>query len=153
MNDYYIQSEFDNLGAKFNENFIGCIGYCDDNINISSIPYELQQMINNYFTYCYNWGIQINNEKCYFVSFGYHGDSNAKFFINNKEIKKKNQLNYLGYTFNYNVDENLSFYNNFNSVRNSFYSLSTFGLNPHGFNHFLQAHIFKTFCISNCFAI
>ena len=54
MNDYYIQSEFDNLGAKFNENFIGCIGYCDDNINISSISYELQLMINNYFTYCYN---------------------------------------------------------------------------------------------------
>ncbi len=46
------------------------------------------------------------------------------------------------------MDDNLSFYNNFQSVRKSFYSLSTFSLNHYGLNPFLQAYIFKTFCIS-----
>ena len=54
----------------------------------------------------------------------------------------------MGYLFKYNLDDNSAFYNNFNSVRSSFFSLSTFGLNPNGLNPFLQAYIYKTFCLS-----
>jgi hypothetical protein len=34
---------------------MGVVGYCDDNINISSVEIELQQMINYYVEYSYNW--------------------------------------------------------------------------------------------------
>ena len=63
----------------FNEIFMGCLGYCDDNINISSIVFELQLMINNYVEYCFDWGIKINDEKCFLVPFGFYNDINAKF--------------------------------------------------------------------------
>ena len=148
MNDYYVQAELKNLGAKLNDVFIGCVGYCDDNINISSIISELQLMIDFYVEYCSNWGIKINDEKCCLVSLGYYNDINAKLLINNKEIKKKSEFEFLGYLFKYNLDDNSAFYNNFNSVRSSFFSLSTFGLNPNGLNPFLQAYIYKTFCLS-----
>jgi hypothetical protein len=45
MDDYYIQSQIKNVGTKINEIFMGCVGYCDENINISSIDIELQLMI------------------------------------------------------------------------------------------------------------
>jgi hypothetical protein len=105
-------------------------------------------MINNYLEYFYNWGVKINDDKCYYVEFGYYNDRNVKVYIKNKEILKKSELEYLGYKFKYNLDDNLSSYNNFNSVRSSFFALSTFGLNPYGFNPFLQSYIYKCFCIS-----
>jgi hypothetical protein len=73
---------------------MGWVGYCGDNINISSIVFELQLMINNYVEYCFNWGIKINDEKCVLVPFGYYNDINVKFYINNKEIKKNQKLNF-----------------------------------------------------------
>jgi hypothetical protein len=47
-------------------------------------------MINNYVEYCYNWEIKINQNKFFFISFGYYNDIDAKLFINGNEIKKKN---------------------------------------------------------------
>ncbi len=41
MNDYYVQAELKNLGAKLNDVFIGCVGYCDDYKNISMYWYGL----------------------------------------------------------------------------------------------------------------
>jgi hypothetical protein len=37
MNDYYVQSEIYGLGSKINDIYTGSVGYCDDNINISSL--------------------------------------------------------------------------------------------------------------------
>ena len=107
-------------------------------------------MINNYVDFCYNLIPKINEDKCSVVSFGYYNNHNAKFFIDDKEIKKKNELEYLGFMLRYNLDDNLSFNNKFHSVRSSFYALSSYGLNPYGINPFLQSFIYKTFCISKC---
>ncbi len=40
------------------------------------------------------------------------------------------------------------FFNKFNSVKNSYYSLNACGFKPGGVNPFLQAFVYKSFCIS-----
>jgi hypothetical protein len=65
--------------------------------------------VDNYVVYCSYWGIKINEEKCSLVSLGYYNDINAKLFINNKEIKKKSEMEFLGYLFKYNLDDNCPF--------------------------------------------
>ena len=147
-NDYYVASEERNLGEKFFDLFVGCIGYCDDNVNISSKYIELQQMIDYNGEYTYNWGIKLNDEKCYIVCFGSYNDNNVMFYLNGKPITKKNELNFLGYSFKSNLDDNLNFYNKFQNVRSSFYSLYSYGLKPNCLNPFLQSYLYKMFCIS-----
>jgi hypothetical protein len=46
-------------------------------INISSVEIELQQMITNYVDFWYNWGTKTNEDKCFFVSFGYYNNHYA----------------------------------------------------------------------------
>jgi hypothetical protein len=40
------------------------------------------------------------------------------------------------------------FINKFISVKNSYFSLNAFGFKPGGVNPFLQANVYKSFCIS-----
>ena len=48
MNDYYINCKSENIGAKINDIFTGCIGYCDDNI----IHSKLKSFITDYKKIC-----------------------------------------------------------------------------------------------------
>lgn len=54
-------------------------------------------MISEYYEYCYKWGTKINDDKCLVVNFGFNNNSSIKFFINNKEIQKKMEIEYLGF--------------------------------------------------------
>ena len=63
-------------------------------------------------------------------------------------IEYTNNLKYLGLEFTHNLDMSSFFIEKFQSVSKSFFSLNSFGFKCGGVDPFLQAHIYKSFCLS-----
>ena len=61
-------------------------------------------------------------------------------------IQYTDVLKYLEFTFNMDMDN--FFIEKFKSVKRSFFSLNSFGFKPGGVNPYLQANVYKPFCIS-----
>lgn len=148
INDLIEECIEKNIGAKFEQLNLSIIVYCDDILLISPIEKHLQILINICGEYGYSWGIKFNPDKSSFISFGNQIYNDTKFYINNNELKSTDCLKYLGITFNKKLDMNDFAIEKFKTVTKSFFSLNSFGLKPGGLNPFLQAYLYKTFCLS-----
>jgi hypothetical protein len=139
------------FGATFFE-IIQCIfGFCDDICLLSQIIEELQQLLLICESYANKWAIEFNISKCQIMMFGTKKqliENRAQFFLNGKEIEYTDNFKYLGLECTYNLDMASFFIKKFQNVSKSFYSLNSFGFKCGGVDPFLQAFIYKSFCLS-----
>jgi hypothetical protein len=148
INDLIEECVNRNIGAKFEHLNLSIIVYADDILLLSPIEKHLQMLINICGEYGLKWGIKFNSEKSFFITFGNSIYNDTKFILNNNELKSTDCLKYLGITFNRKLDMNDFAIEKFKTVTKSFFSLNSFGLKPGGLNPFLQAFLYKTFCLS-----
>ena len=139
------------FGATFFE-IIQCIfGFCDDLCLLSQIIEELQKLLLICEKYAKDWAIEFNISKCQIMMFGSKKqvkENSAQFFLNGKEIEYTDNFKYLGLEFTHNLDMSNFFIKKFQGVSKSFYSLNSFGFKCGGVDPFLQAFIYKSFCLS-----
>ena len=147
INDLIEECVNRNIGAKFEHLNLSIIVYADDILLLSPIEKHLQMLINICGEYGLKWGIKFNSEKSFFITFGNSIYNDTKFILNNNELKSTDCLKYLGITFNRKLDMNDFAIEKLNTVTKSFFSLNSFGLKPGGLNPFLQAFLYKTFCL------
>ena len=145
-----------NLGARFNEIIMCIIGFCDDIGLLSPSPNDLQGLLFICEKYGKKWAIEFNIPKCKFIVFGSNKFNDTQFFLNNLPLTYTSCFHYLGVDLNFNLDMSSFFIEKFIAVRNSYFSLNSFGFKPCGINPFLQAFVYKSYCISRmlyCFEI
>jgi len=94
------------------------------------------------------WGIEFNASKCKFIVFGSRKHDNSTFLLNNIKIDYTDKFKYLGLTFSPNLNMSEFFRDKFQIVKNSFFSLNSFGFKSNGVSPFLQSFVYKSFCIS-----
>ena len=74
--------------------------------------------------------------------------NNISLKLNNQIINFTDRFKYLGLEFNEKLDMSSFFIKKFQNVKNSFFSLNSFGFKQGGVNPFLQIFVYKSFCIS-----
>ena len=95
------------------------------------------------------WRIKFNAKKTKAITFGKCIFKNVQFKLNGMEIEIVKELEILGYTFKSDkLDDNAVIENASKKVWKSFYSLVSFGMKPNGFRPFLQAFLYKSYCLS-----
>ena len=137
-----------NLGATFFEIIVCIFGFCDDICLLSERKYELQSLITICENYGKRWAIEFNIPKCNFIVFGSNKLNNSIFLLNNLPLTYTDNFKYLGLEFKFDLNMSDFFLNKFSSVKNSYFSLNSYGFKPGGVNPFLQSYVYKTFCIS-----
>jgi len=112
-----------NIGASFMELVVCILVFCDDICLLSDSIEEMQLLLNLCEEFAMKWGIEqlISFTECF---------------------------KYLGLEFNAKLDMSSFFIKKFQNVKNSFFSLNSFGFKQGGVNPFLQIFIYKSFCIS-----
>ena len=136
------------LGAKYVEIILCILGFCDDICLLSESASDLRLLLKVCEIFANKWAIEFNIDKCKFIIFGSNKYKDSIFYLNKKQITFTDNFNYLGIEFSYNLNMSDYFLNKFQAVKNSFFSLNSFGFRPGGVNPFFQAFIYKTYCIS-----
>jgi hypothetical protein len=124
------------------------IVYADDILLISPNDYHLQKLLDICATYGNMWKIKFNSQKSNIIEFGKQFFEYSEFYLNKVSIPKVEKLKYLGVFIDKNLDFNLLASEKFKNVQKSIFSLSFLGLKPSGLSPFLQAFIYKTYCLS-----
>ena len=125
--------------------------FCDDLGLLSHDQSDLQELLAICEQYANDWGLEFNIPKCKIMLFGSKKQlkqNNAIFILNGEEISYTDKFKYLGLEFTYYMDMSCFFISKFQNVSKSFYSLSSFVFKPGGVNPYLQAYIYKYFCLS-----
>ena len=122
--------------------------FCDDICLLSDSIEEMQLLLNLCEEFAMKWGIEFNLEKCKYIVFGKKKYNNIILKLNNQLISFTECFKYLGLEFNAKLDMSSFFIKKFQNVKNSFFSLNSFGFKQGGVNPFLQIFIYKSFCIS-----
>jgi hypothetical protein len=78
------------------------------------------------------WGIKFNPSKFNFIIFGTRKHDNSIFLLNNIKINYIDKFKYLGLTFSTDLNMREFFKDKFQSVKNSFISLNSFGFKSNG---------------------
>ena len=136
------------LGASFINIIVDIICFCDDICLISPEEHELQLLLNICDNYSKKWALEYNISKCKFMVFGTSKFNNTSFLLSNLPLTYSNTIKYLGIDITHDLNFSNFFLNKFQSVSNSFFSLTSFGFGPGGINPHLQALVYKTFCLS-----
>ena len=137
-----------NIGASFMELVVCILVFCDDICLLSDSIEEMQLLLNLCEEFAMKWGIEFNLEKCKYIVFGKNKYNNIILKLNNQLISFTECFKYLGLEFNAKLDMSSFFIKKFQNVKNSFFSLNSFGFKQGGVNPFLQIFIYKSFCIS-----
>ena len=137
-----------NLGARIGDYNTSIINYCDDMNLLSPTGTHMQRLLDICTEYGYKWRIRFNVKKSQFMSFGETIIKNPKFELNKIKLAEADSLKILGYTFTKSLRYNENIIDNFSKVKKTFFSLYKFGMRKDGLNPYLQAFIYKTFCVS-----
>ena len=136
------------LGASFINIIVAIICFCDDICLISPDAHELQLLLNICNNYSKKWALEYNISKCKFIVFGTSKFNNTNFLLNNLSLTYSNNIKYLGIDFTHDLNFSNFFLNKFQSVSNSFFTLTAFGFQQGGINPHLQSFVYKSFCLS-----
>ena len=137
-----------NIGAKFIDIIVCILIFCDDICLLSDSIEEMQVLLKLCEEFANKWGIEFNLEKCKYMVFGKIKLNNTIFKLNNQIISSTDCFKYLGLEFNSKLDMSSFFIKKFQNVKNSFFSLNSFGFKQGGVNPFLQIFVYKSYCIS-----
>ena len=136
------------LGAKFILIILCILCFCDDICLLSSSSDDLRLLLKICEQYALKWAIDFNISKCNFIVFGSCKYNNSIFLLNNSQLNFTEKFKYLGLIFTPFLNMSSFFIDKFQSVKNSFFSLNSFGFRSNGVNPFLQTFVYKSFCIS-----
>ena len=136
------------IGALCYKMNICIIVYADDILLISPNDYHLQKLLDICAAYGNMWKIKFNSQKSNIIEFGKQFFEYSEFYLNKVSIPKVEKLKYLGVFIDKNLDFNLLASEKFKNVQKSIFTLSFLGLKPSGLSPFLQAFIYKTYCLS-----
>ena len=136
------------IGALFGNLNTCIIVYADDILLISPNDYHLQKLLDICAIYGNMWKIKFNSQKSNIIEFGKQFFEFSEFYMNGMSIPKVEKLKYLGVFIDKNLDFNFLASEKFKNVQKSIFSLSFLGLKPSGLSPFLQAFIYKTYCLS-----
>ena len=80
---------------------VSCLMYADDLVIVSEEACGLQSALNNLYTYCNKWDLEINTEKTKIMTFNKTGKTIKKFIfsINNTRLENTDSYKYLGIIF------------------------------------------------------
>jgi hypothetical protein len=148
IDDLIIECYNSGFGASFIDIILCILGFCDDLCSFSCSEVELQQLLMICERFARKWGIEFNASKCKFIVFGSRKHDNSTFLLNNIKIDYTDKFKYLGLTFSPNLNMSEFFRDKFQIVKNSFFSLNSFGFKSNGVSPFLQSFVYKSFCIS-----
>ena len=137
-----------NIGARFVDIIVCILVFCDDICLLSESIEEMQLLLKLCEEFAIKWGIEFNLEKCKYIIFGKMKSNNIILKLNNQLISFTDCFKYLGLEFNSKLDMSSFFIKKFQMVKNSFFSLNSFGFKQGGVNPFLQIFVYKSFCIS-----
>ena len=99
-------------------------------------------------TYGNKWRIKFNPNKTKIVNFGIQLFKSV-FHLNGSELKEANQLEYLGFIIDSNLDFNTQAIINFKKVQNSFFGISyLLPKNSPSSSPKFKSFIYKTYCLS-----
>jgi hypothetical protein len=119
-----------NIGAKFIDIIVCILIFCDDICLLSDSIEEMQVLLKLCEEFANKWGIEFNLEKCKYMVFGKIKSNNIIFKLNNQIISSTDCFKYLGLEFNSKLDMSSLFIQKFQNVKNSFFSLNSFGFKP-----------------------
>jgi hypothetical protein len=148
IDDLIIECYNSGFGATFIDIILCILGFCDDLCLFSCSEEEMKQLLIICERFARKWGIKFNPSKCNFIVFGTRKYDNSIFLLNNIQIKYIDKFQYLGLTFTTDLNMSEFFKDKFQSVKNSFFSLNSFGFKSNGVSPFLQSFVYKSFCIS-----
>ena len=148
LDDLIIECYNSGFGATFIDIILCILGFCDDLCLFSCSEVELKQLLIICERFARKWGIKFNASKCNFIVFGTRKYDNSIFLLNNIKINYIDKFKYLGLTFLPDLNMSEFFKDKFQSVKNSFFSLNSFGFKSNGVSPFLQSFVYKSFCIS-----
>ena len=148
INDLIEECCLSGFGARYIEIILCILGFCDDICLLSESASDLRHLLSFCELFANKWGIEYNIDKCKFIVFGSTKYTDSIFLLNNMPIGYTDKFKYLGIEFTKYLDMSEFFLSKFQSVKNSYFSLNAFGFRPGGINPFLQARVYKSFCIS-----
>jgi hypothetical protein len=137
-----------NIGAKIKNINVSIIVYADDILLICSVDAHLQQLLDICTDFSQKWRLKFNASKSHIIEFGNQMYKNTKFFLDNSIIKKSDKIDYLGISIDNKLDFDTLATDNFKKTQRSVFSLTFMGLKPSSISPFLQAFIYKTYCLS-----
>ena len=135
-------------GAHIGDINVSIIVYADDILIICPRSKHLQNLLDMCAEYGKKWLIKFNALKSKIVEFGEQIITNNSFQMNGNEIPIVEEIVYLGVTLNKKLNYDSISRENFKKVQKSVFSLSFLGLKPKAISPFLQAFIYKTYCLS-----
>ena len=97
-------------------------------------------MLNEIAKFGINFNIKFNNKKTLLIVFSKYKFININeinIYLNNSLIKIVDNITLLGFKLNFNLDCNSFAIDNFNSTKNSFFSLYPLGMKAGGLNPFI----------------
>lgn len=136
------------LGALYKNLNVSIIVYADDIILISPVDSQLQILLDICSDFGNKWRIKFNVNKTHVINFGPQL-FNSTFYLNGFILKETNQIDYLGFSLDSNLDLNSLALKSFKKVQNSFFGIS-FLLpknNPTSSPGF-KSFIYKNYCLS-----
>jgi hypothetical protein len=148
MHDLIVECLSLNIGANIYGVNISTFLYADDVSILGKELHEIQQLLNICENYGSDWGINFSGSKSKFIVFGTQRLNDSILILKNLKLELAETIKFLGIFFNYKLDFSKFILEKFQSVRNSFFSLNSCGLRPHGINPHLQSYFYKTFCLS-----
>jgi hypothetical protein len=136
------------IGAHIGKINTSIIVYADDILIISPRTKHLQTILNICAEYGQKWLIKFNASKSNIIEFGNQIISNNVLKMNDNIIPLVDEIVYLGVTLNKSLNFDAISREKFKNVQRSIFSLSFLGLKPRAISPFLQAFIYKTYCLS-----
>ncbi len=95
-----------------------------------------------YERFARKWGIVFNASKCKFTVLGSRKHDNSTFLLNNIQIDSTDKFKYLFLKFSPDLNMSDFFKDKFHDVKNSCFSLNSFGFKSNDVSHFLFQEFF-----------
>ena len=137
-----------NIGAHIEDINVSIIVYADDILIMCPRSKHFQIILDMCADYGKKWLIKFNPLKSKIIEFGKQIIKNNSFKMNDNELPIVEEIEYLGVILNRNLKFDTISRDNFSKVQTSVFSLSFLGLKPKAISPYLQAFIYKTYCLS-----
>jgi hypothetical protein len=107
--ELFLQKDIDS-GIALDDILLILLLFADDMAIIGKTPVEIQQHLDNLYTYCDTWGLKVNTSKTKIMVFRKRGGllNSEHWNYNGQNIEVVNDFNYLGTVFNYTGTFNLN---------------------------------------------
>ena len=136
------------IGAHVGNLNVSIIVYADDILLISPCALHLQMLLNECTSFGMAWRLKFNPSKSNIIEFGQLVIPDVSFELSNGILNVADEITYLGVKINKDLNFDYLTCEKFKNVQKSIFSLSYLGLKPNMISPFLQAFIYKTYCLS-----